>query len=409
MMIAFPTACSPLVPRGDEEDVGVGLGGALHLLSEEDALARGLQLELEDILFSIREGQKSGLTPLGEATARGGVGQNARRDGHFLLLAGGGVLGDGLGGFVHPCPHIPPAVHVLAECPAAADGEGLQSGLVLDLLHVAEEQGLSLVHGVEITVLTRGVDVVPDILEHAGVQFGVIRHEEADIGSIHTLFTHSVVLLEDGHIGGGQGISVGHVQIDEIHADIAEHGGVLADDPLIVGEVVAEVGLTPVVSPAHGALGVGILDGGVTALLVDGVVIVEDLIGVGGAGLNVPDLVEDTHQLILHVIGTVGHEAILVVHAYPCVVVEVAEGLGIRGGVFGAHLVIPADLHVIKGALALVPRRCPEADKAVSAKIVTQRVGDLGLTVSVKDGHVVLVLDDEAADELLAAILLEID
>ena len=122
-----------------------------------------------------------------------------------------------------------------------------------------------------------------------------------------------------------------------------------------------------------------------------------------------PDLVEDTHQLILHVIGTVGHEAILVVHAYPCVVVEVAEGLGIRGGVFGAHLVIPADLHVIKGALALVPRRCPEADKAVSAKIVTQRVGDLGLTVSVKDGHVVLVLDDEAADELLAAILLEVD
>ena len=48
--------------------------------------------------------------------------------------------------------------------------------------------------------------------------------------------------------------AVGGIHVDEIHARLGKHVAVLADDPLVIRIVVAEIGLCPVVRKAKGTL-----------------------------------------------------------------------------------------------------------------------------------------------------------
>ena len=309
---------------------------------------------------------------------------------------------------MHPSPHVPALIDVFTQRPAATDGKGFKCFLVLNLFYVAKQQGLTLIHDVQIAVLPRGINVVPDVLEHAGIQACVIRHKEADIGRIHTHLTHCLIFLEDRHIRGGQRIAVGDVQIDEIHADIAEHRGMLADDPLVVGQIVAKIGLPPVVSPTDGALTIGFLDGGMTALLINCVMIVQDLVGIGRARLYVPDLIEHAHQLIIHVICPIGYQTVFIVHTHPRVAVKILQRFGVGGGVFRFHLFVPTDFNIVKGTLTHVSCRCPEADKAISVQIMPQGMGDLLVSLVVIHLDVMLVLNDKSANKLTFSAFLDI-
>ena len=50
-------------------------------------------------------------------------------------------------------------------------------------------------------------------------------------------------------------VAIGHVEEDRIHSGIHKHLGVLTDHPVVVGDIVAKVRLTPMVHHSYSAKG----------------------------------------------------------------------------------------------------------------------------------------------------------
>ena len=138
---------------------------------------------------------------------------------------------------------------------------------------------------------------------------------EHDLGSIVALGPHLGPDLEDGLVVLLVGKAVGGIDEDEVHSRGGELHGVLADDPLVIGSVVAEVRLGPVVGKAQRAR-LHDLDEILRAALGEGLGMVKD--GIVGSAV-VPQEVEDTHLLVGSGLGIVAADTALVVHSHPSV------------------------------------------------------------------------------------------
>ena len=95
------------------------------------------------------------------------------------------------------------------------------------------------------------VEVVPDLGEGGAGVVVIVAAMEHDLGGVKALGPHLRPDLEDGLVVLLVGAPVGGVNEDEIHPRGGELHGMLADDPLVIGLVVAKVRLGPVMSEAQ--------------------------------------------------------------------------------------------------------------------------------------------------------------
>ena len=138
-------------------------------------------------------------------------------------------------------------------------------------------------------------------------------------------------------------VVVGGVEENEVYPGLGQHVGVLAENPLVVGGVVAEVGLSPVVGVTLTALHHAVPQSLLTALQPGGVVVGGRDLGDGGLVAVTPQEVEDTDLAVGGSAGVGGHGAVSPVGGRPgvrpyvpgggndAVVVQAIHGVGVLG------------------------------------------------------------------------------
>ena len=222
--------------------------------------------------------------------ARGGYGN--------VLLLPREILTHGLGIGVKPVPLIDAGVGVLLALarahPGFADGEEVLVFLG-QIGGTAQKQGLALPLEDQLVVLGILIDALPGGVDGEAGGGGAMTAEQNDLWGHAALVADLLPLIEQDEHALAVHIAVGQIQKDEINAQGGEHGGVLAVDPAVGVDVVAEVGLAPDV----GLILEHHLPHGEQSPLGEDLGIVDEGARAGFSGIVMADEVEQTHLLAL--------------------------------------------------------------------------------------------------------------
>ena len=106
--------------------------------------------------------------------------------------------------------------------PASSPAESFKQ--LFDLLgrfiEIAEDERLSVIHYVEVAVLTRRIDIVPKIHEHVIYEAGLISEHETDIRRVKAFLPHQLIFFHDRFVTRRLRVYVRNVEIDEIDTEI---------------------------------------------------------------------------------------------------------------------------------------------------------------------------------------------
>ena len=228
----------PFVPARKEDEFGIEIHRLFELFGEAQALARTLLVGSRLYAVVIAPAHLFHRAVVGD-----GVG--GRRDGHHFGLVGTLVPSVFLGIDVGPRA----AVLAVAEPvpsraePRVAHGEEV-GHFGRDAFGRAEDQRFVFPAEPQILVEPFAVEILEEVFQRA---LGVGVEDERELRRAVALGPHRLVypadLQHDRQVDG----LIGHVEHDHVHAGVREHLGVLADDPFVVGRVVAQIGLAPVV------------------------------------------------------------------------------------------------------------------------------------------------------------------